>query len=251
MSEAELAGWRAVFEHAAAPCREAGFDLLHPFNLSWFVDDERLAAFDRPRALGMIVGNSRALWPLFVASERARREHREPGPHPLDEHCEQALLRAAQESGVRTSIHLGHDLARRLPIQRLAHAVGMAHLSPSHLCIHPDHGPWIALRAALVFDIDGPDESALPAPDPCSTCPRPCLEALRDAQADGRPLDASWRLWVAVRDACPEGRASRYDDDAIRYHYTKNPEVLRAATASRSPSPTLPPSGGGSKRASG
>ncbi len=40
-------------------------------------------------------------------------------------------------------------------MQRLAHASGLARLSPSHLSVHGTDGPWIALRAAVVIDIEG------------------------------------------------------------------------------------------------
>lgn len=38
-----------------------------------------------------------------------------------------------------------------------------------------------------------------------------------------------WRRWLAVRDACPVGRAHRYSDAQIAYHYTKDRGVLRDA----------------------
>ena len=31
---------------------------------------------------------------------------------------------------------------------------GLAHTSPSYLSIHPEHGPWIGLRAVIVLDAD-------------------------------------------------------------------------------------------------
>jgi hypothetical protein len=47
------------------------------------------------------------------------------------------------------------EAGRLVAMQRLAHAIGVAHLHPgSQLCIHPTYGPWIALRAVVVFRID-------------------------------------------------------------------------------------------------
>jgi len=34
--------------------------------------------------------------------------------------------------------------------------------------------------------------------------------------------------WSAVRDRCPVGRAYRYSDEQIAYHYTKDPQFLPA-----------------------
>jgi hypothetical protein len=43
---------------------------------------------------------------------------------------------------------------------------------------------------------------------------------------DAAAVERGWRAWVAVRDACPVGRASRYGDEQIRYHYAKDRGVL-------------------------
>jgi methylmalonic aciduria homocystinuria type C protein len=111
---------------------------------------------------------------------------------------------------------------RRVAMQRLAHVAGLAWLAPSHLCVHPRFGPWIALRAAVVIDVEGPPPQT-PIAAPCD-CATGCQPAFDRALAAGTPRDQAelrerWRLWLAVRDACPVGRAHRYDDDQIRYHY--------------------------------
>jgi methylmalonic aciduria homocystinuria type C protein len=98
----------------------------------------------------------------------------------------------------------------------------MAWLAPSHMCVHPTFGPWMALRAAIVIDVEGPPPRAPIAP-PCD-CATGCQAALdRALAARAREslseLRERWKLWLAVRDACPVGRAHRYDDDQIRYHY--------------------------------
>jgi len=35
-----------------------------------------------------------------------------------------------------------------------------------------------------------------------------------------------WQAWLAVRDACPVGKAARYDDSQIRWHYALDREAL-------------------------
>jgi methylmalonic aciduria homocystinuria type C protein len=83
----------------------------------------------------------------------------------------------------------------------------------------------VALRALVVVRRAGPSGSAPVAPDPCTGCEAPCLQALDHARREGERLGGQvedhWRDWLAVRDACPEGRASRYPDDQIAYHYGK------------------------------
>ena len=102
---------------------------------------------------------------------------------------------------------------------------GLAHTSPSYLSIHPEHGPWIALRAVIVLDEDWTSGEPAPAPDPCTPCRKPCLAALDRAvkasekEPMGKKVSNRWRLWLAVRDACPMGRSSRYSDEQCEYHY--------------------------------
>jgi hypothetical protein len=59
---------------------------------------------------------------------------------------------------------------------------------------------------------------------PCA-CDRGCGAAFERACAAGVPRDQAelrdrWRLWLAVRDACPVGREWRYSEDQISHHYT-------------------------------
>jgi methylmalonic aciduria homocystinuria type C protein len=56
------------------------------------------------------------------------------------------------------------------------------------------------------------------------------------ALAAGEPrtteeLRDRWRLWLAVRDACPVGREHRYSDEQIRFHYAG--EIPGCATVQR------------------
>jgi methylmalonic aciduria homocystinuria type C protein len=102
------------------------------------------------------------------------------------------------------------------------------------LAIHPQHGPWFALRAVASIDVACP-----PLPTeverPCAGCSAPCVPALQRAlSASGAPLDSSAvsrhaREWIAVRDACPVGRASRYGLAQLAFHYAPRGQgIVRA-----------------------
>ena len=107
-----------------------------------------------------------------------------------------------------------------LPFQRLAVAAGFGTPSPSQLVIHPIYGPWFALRAVLLT-AGTPQTRMLPAA--ACDCADRCPEAFKRA----REAQASWRDWLAVRDACCVGREHRYSEDQIEYHYTKSLDLLR------------------------
>jgi len=66
-------------------CREAGLDIVHAFNLATYNASapvrSRIPDFGRESALGIVVGNTRALWPIFkgaLAASAALREAADP-----------------------------------------------------------------------------------------------------------------------------------------------------------------------------
>ncbi len=188
-------------EEAIATLVADGFDLVHAFDAHAAAHEpgwERLA--NGPR-LGLLVANTRALWPIFSARRRAE-------PHPLDRYTERSLAAAFPDAPVYFA-HVA-EAGAFLPFTRLAVAVGLAALAPSHLVIHPIYGPWIALRA--VVTLEGEPPTRTPIAKPCR-CGAPCERALAAALSS-----TDWRAWLAVRDACTIG-AHRYGDEQIAFHY--------------------------------
>ncbi|MGH8573310.1 MAG: hypothetical protein ACREX8_12150 [Gammaproteobacteria bacterium] len=233
--------WQSVFEDLRSRWRPAGLDLAQPFRIGWYnqavADAYRLPDFGRPTALGILVGNTRALWPRFLDALQQNGSLLD-GHDPLDRYVESLVLPALEPLAHRSEVRFAHDRPpRRVAMQRLARVSGLAHLSPSHLSVHATYGPWIALRAAVVIDIKGPSGPPLEPPNPCPDCEQHCLPRFREAiaaagttPAGHAAIERHWRLWLAVRDACPAGCSHRYGDAQIRYHYTKDREVLRRAS---------------------
>ncbi len=229
-------GHQVAIDFASA-CALRGLDLAAPFEVNTWNETapelERLPDLGRSDALAVLVGNSRRFWPVFLEALAAKPAHRDDA-HPLDEYVRASLQDAASGVGIRYELRLGHEmLPRPIPIQRVARHVGLAALSPSHLSVHREYGPWIALRAVVVFDIAAPAFTGGPAAEPCHSCARPCVVAFERALGpnasrapDCAHIANDWERWVAVRDACPVGMAHRYPDEQIAYHYTKRRSLL-------------------------
>ena len=184
---------------ALAQVAAAGFDLAHEFDTR-----ETQALHALPAGRGILIGNTRALWPKFEAARRAEAD-------PLDRYTERTLEAAFAGRPVFYA-HRKYGGAF-IPFQHLAVATGFGALAPSRLVVHPTRGPWFALRAVVVVEGErGPARAAIP--QPC-TCDARCGEALDAALAD--PFD--WRAWLGVRDACAI-RAQRYSDAQVEFHYT-------------------------------
>ncbi len=204
-------------------CAGAGIDLAAVTVVGRYNEtvDERFRLPGSDRATILVLGNTRALWPYidrFVVDAPALIDD------PVDTYVTRVVSHAITDAGV-TPIDVRFDFEppeRRIAIQQLADVAGLAWLSPSHLCVHPIYGPWMALRAAVVLDVDAPVDGG-PASAPCD-CRRHCGPQLDAALAAGEPTNRAelrerWRLWLAVRDACPVGREHRYTDEQIVYHY--------------------------------
>jgi cyanocobalamin reductase (cyanide-eliminating) / alkylcobalamin dealkylase len=221
--------WQEAVERVTAGSQTAGLDLVHPFAVGWFnervSEAERLDDFNSPGSLGILIGNSRELWPPFT---RRLETHPELGrtAHPLDRHVEQtAASLLAELEPIRARAYFAHvTRPRAVPMQRLAEAVGFAGLGPVQLSIHPRIGPWFALRAVLVVDILGPQGGPPALERPCQGCSQPCVAPFQRALASAAELTARSvaehaEKWIAVRDACPIGRDFRYGEDQLAYHY--------------------------------
>jgi len=227
---------------AIARLADAGFDLVHAFDVAAAAREpgwEFLA--DGSLGVGLLVCNTRALWPRFVAA--MRDPALEADRDPLDRYTERTIEAAfpgapvyfghreygrdfAQRDGRERPQRDQRDSARRdcsgsaqpmeggafLPFTRLAVATGLGGLAASNLVIHPIYGPWFALRAVVLVAGDPPVRASTA---PACACGSPCKTALVSALAS-----TSWEAWLAVRDACSL-RAWRYSDEQIRYHYTK------------------------------
>lgn len=222
--------WRdavATLTEALAP---AGLDLVQPGRVTAYnaaaPEGFELPTLGHPDPLVVLIGASAALWPPFSAALAARPELRE-STDPLDEYTREAVSAAVDRLGMAAEIRLDHEpRGRRVAMQLLAEIVGLAWQGTAYLSVHPRLGPWLSLRGAVVLGIPGPSGGGLPE-RPCDACEAPCLPALdRALRATPEPIDqraivAAAREWIALRDACPVGRAHRYSDAQLAFHYRR------------------------------
>jgi methylmalonic aciduria homocystinuria type C protein len=201
---------RPALEPAIARAAAAGFDLAQTFDAAQVAGEPGLEMLASPARLGVLIGNTRALWPTFSA---ALAEPALAGAaHPLDTYTERTL--DAAFAGAQ--IWYGHReyAGNFVPLGRLAAAIGVGALAPNHLLVHPTFGPWLALRAVILL-AGPPPPRRLAIAQPCQ-CDAGCASALARAHAS-----MTWLDWLAVRDACSL-RAHRYSEPQIAYHYARS-----------------------------
>lgn len=228
---------RKAIRYAVERLKRGGLDAVIAFDVQDFNESTggegfRLPDFGRERTFALVIGNSRALWKPFIRAldEDSRLRN---APHPLDSYTEDLVSKLQAETRLVSEAFFAHQPEPRVPIQRVAAAAGLAELSPSHLSVHPVHGPWLGLRAVVVFDCDSFQAAELVArpaghESHCRGCAAPCVAVLERAVAlqPSSADEQGWPVWLAVRDACPVARSHRYGPNQIRYHYTKDPSAL-------------------------
>jgi hypothetical protein len=212
-----------------ARLRRAGLNLVGATTVA--AHDARVAAPRRlapraPDARGvLVVGNGGGdFWRAFRAAGVDP-----PGDDPLDRFTRATVDDAL--AGVPV-------VDRRFPFERaapdfrvLAELAGLGRPSLVGVLVHPEYGPWIALRAAVLLA----DEPSLARPadgfDPCPRCvERPCIAAcpagtvgpagwdVPSCVAHRLAAETNCASACGARLECVYGREHRYPADALAVH---------------------------------
>jgi hypothetical protein len=207
----------------------------------------RFAAEDAPGAV-IVIGNGGAGFWSAYRTHLARHPQHATRAHPLDDFTawvmETVAVPVAEDQGLGPSLRLPfRETTPPLSFVHLAEAAGLGRRSLLGVLVHPEYGPWMALRGALLVSAAPPAARPAAGFDPCAHCiERPCLAAcpgtavhhpsgwdvprcidFRVAAGDGNPcLDR-----CHARVACVYGRRHRYPDDALAYHQQRAFAVMR------------------------
>jgi hypothetical protein len=195
----------------------------------------------------MVIGNGGgAFWAAYRAHV-GRHPELATHVHPLDDFTrlvvEEHIATSLARAGIRGVLRFPFDRdAPPLSFVHLAEAAGLGRRSLLGILVHPEFGPWMALRAALL--LERPARAARPAAafDPCATCvERPCIAACPGVAiaASGWDVERCMTQRLAAegncddachaRVACVYGRAHRYPPEAIAYHQGRAREVMERA----------------------
>jgi hypothetical protein len=181
-----------------------------------------------------------AFWQKMVSARGAAGAPR-PGHHPIERRAAElvtGLLALLDDAAVRATAVFPCGDNNPINFVQLAECAGLGTVSPViGLLLHPEYGPWVSLRAAILvrgtpFGPRGQREVP-PSFQPCVACPRPCVQACPVSAYDGSGrfdslACASHRVrggsadGCAVRRACPVGAAHRYgaEEEAFRHAYS-------------------------------
>lgn len=187
---------------------------------------------------GILIGNTFTIWDHFIDWLEKNKGWKEL-ENPLEYFVMQKINSAVGHYLKDASVFWTHETTAYLvPVQKLCHCTGLAHLSRGRFNVHPLYGPWFALRALVIL------------PEPV-TAPRSILENPSDllvenevekqfhllcgqasSGVDSSHVQTRWQDWLALRDTYVVGKEFRYSDPQIRYHYTHDKTVLEATLIS-------------------
>ncbi|KAJ3300074.1 hypothetical protein HK104_004796 [Borealophlyctis nickersoniae] len=249
-----MSSWEEILARLQTTLPPLGFDLIQPYAVQRYnralAPRFSLPTFGRASTFGVVIGNTKKIWDPFIAYLAADPEARlEQQEHPLNAYAAKCFADAVRNVGCRTETRYPDDKgAKFVAFQPLAHEAGLAYYNQTgYLCIHRIHGPWLALRATIIFDMDGPGDSRdfapLQNPNPAADARiRQMLAALsEEARKDPDGVMAGYRKMssrlLEVRDVATEFlgeegmKRVKYTDEQLRYHYSKDKAVLREAVA--------------------
>lgn len=109
---------------------KSGYDLFHVFPISCYNSlpgVDKLPSFGRENAMGVLIGNSRALWPKFRKAYQTRS-------NPLDEYTIRSVTEACgNHIDTEHTIMYAHNDEYQtgvIAFQKLGHASGFAFYNP-------------------------------------------------------------------------------------------------------------------------
>jgi hypothetical protein len=210
------------FEQVLKCCSEFlepfGFDLIKPFNVSHynelvFSKKNKLTNL-RENSLGIIIGNTKNFWIPFMKEYELNFKD---CSNPVDKYTENVIKKLVKQefSQIKYFVKFSHDVENNeiVSMQKACHVSGLAFNEENiGLCIHPIYGPWFALRAVIVFDLDAPSEVETIKEFPGSEMDLKNMKIeMKKAMVTGN--------WLNVRNVCQLGNEYKYSQEQIDYHY--------------------------------
>ena len=257
----------AALANFEASLVQSGMDITQRFGTAWYNDyvaEESLPLHPLPTcgrasAMGILIGNTSALWPAFLAWLGTQPDA-ESVVDPLDTYTDRAIHRAVEQllaspgmEGTEHHVYWPWEGGERLvSMQRAAVASGLCyHDSETQLAIHPTFGAWHAYRAVLVLSTPALADALAPS----APSRLPCLLSVAEKDAARAAMTAALRAsdevnlctqlhgakgmevdvrlaWAALRDCVQLGAEHRYSEAQLVYHYTKDKAVLLEAMRS-------------------
>jgi len=201
---------------------DRGLDLFHLFDCQNL--EEKYQNHFMGYKSGILLGNTKHLWPLFIRSLGEGELARE---NPLDEYIEK-ICKGFCESKKIELIFTHQKLANDtfFPFQKFAYSIGQSKLMKTNLLFHPEFGYWFSLRALLLFSDENVASVLKEGNEKPPSCSYDCVN-LCEKEYMTYEQSKSNKDHMRFRKACPHASDYQFSDQQLRYHYFNDKEVLR------------------------
>ena len=191
----------------------------------------------------IVVGNcDDVMWNALQADIEASGDKYDSINDPVDTFTSAALESAVEELEEKGVSALAtypwrQEAGGWLPFQAWAAACGFGAMGVIGVVIHPDYGPWMGLRGAIIMDAELEPDPAEDF-DPCGKCDAPCFDACPAGAVSRegcnvrkcirtRLSEHTCEDRCAAREACVFGKEYRYGRDEITYHSITGIQKIR------------------------
>jgi epoxyqueuosine reductase QueG len=190
----------------------------------------------------VVIGNGGGdFWSGFHAYCETHPGYLQEREHPLDDYTSTTIetvlthhLQAA--NAAYRYLYPFRFWAEPVSFMHLARAANIAGPSILGVVVHPQYGPWMALRAAVLLDQEVSMPPQAPGFDPCPTCQeRACIKACPAgavAPTTGWDIPACIQHRLRIETDCVDycharydcvyGREYHYPPDELQYHQRRS-----------------------------
>lgn len=231
----------AVLERLNTAARDSGFNITRTTSIHSYdriVSERKSASSLLPgaKSITLIGFGGNGFWKTFSNYLKANPDFKDIGEDLIDNYSRiifKELSDILDESGIehKAVFPFGREAAA-LDFIKLGEVSGAGVPSLLGILLHPQYGPWISLRGALLTELE-PNryDSPLEGFDPCPSCHKPCVSACpADTISEQgwdwescmrfRLADDTCSLSCASRKACPYGADQQYSAEQMAYHHS-------------------------------
>ncbi|KAF0695996.1 Aste57867_13209 [Aphanomyces stellatus] len=242
---AAKAPWTSLCADLETIMKPRGLDILIPMSVGMYnavaPDGYKIPAAET--SLLVMIGNTKHLWPHFVASIDLENIP----DHPLNEFAVREVTAGLAELSLlhptpAEKVYWVHDMApgKMIAAIRMVVASGFASFSSeAHLSVHPTYGPWFGLRAAIVFPCDGPSSPVFHAPERWELTPDVSAHTTElynravTMSSTATSITTEAKLtWFQLRTGIAPHHPYMYSDAQVRFHYANSPDARAKVLAS-------------------
>lgn len=229
-----------VLDRIKTVSRDSGFNITRTIKVHTYdsvVSEQKRASrlLQGVKSITLIGFAGKGFWKTFSNYLKSNPGFKDRGEDLIDNYSRMIF---EELSGILDKSGIGHKAvfpfgkdAAALDFVKLGESAGAGVPSLLGVLLHPEYGPWISLRGALLTNFESSSyDGSLEGFDPCPSCLKPCISVCPastisekgwdwESCMSFRLADDTCSLSCASRRACPYGEDQQYTEEQMAYHH--------------------------------